>query len=63
MEGQGEAWTAPTARFNLWSRFCLNYSYNEPAAPAEGEAGPDRRAGVRGRNAERNHKHNSKKKH
>ena len=26
----GEAWTAPTARFNLWSRFCPNYSYNEP---------------------------------
>ena len=30
--GPGSARPAPTARFNLWPRFCPNYSHNEPCA-------------------------------
>ena len=33
MEGQGEAWTAPTARFNLWSR--LQYRVGTSAVKAK----------------------------
>ena len=47
----GSARPAPTARFNLWPRFCPNYSHNEPmhnlchhpsSVPATSRARPNR---------------------